>query len=129
MKFRLKHYLIVGVVLLLSVASASNAALSLDKSTMTIPNFDFSKIFNGLSLPGEIDFTKNTQQINQDVSNLPLQKYKTAIEKFISGLGQNNFVRDVYSFFIRIIKFIGDIVIWILEFILVLIRRALSFIS
>lgn len=128
-RFGLKQYLIIAIFFLLSSASTSNAALSLDQSTMTIPNLDFSKIFNGLSLPGGIDFTKNTKQINQDVSNLPLQKYKTDITQFVSGLGLNNLLRDTYSFFIGIIKFIGGIVIWILEFILVIIRRGLSFIS
>lgn len=128
MKFRLKHYLIAAAFLLLSAVSKSNASISLNQSSTIIPNFDFSRVFNGLSLPGT-DFTKNTKQIRRDVSNLPLQKYKTDITQFVSGLGLNNLFKDIYSFFITIIKFIGGIVVWILEFILVIVRRGLSFLS
>ncbi len=127
MKLKLKQHLIIAIILLFSVSNTSNARISLDQGNLSVPSFfDFNKIFSGLSLPG-IDFTKNTQQIHQDVSNLPFQNYKTDITQFI--FGQNNLLRGIYSFFIGIVKFIGGIVIWILEFILALIRRGLSFIS
>ncbi|GEM_PF-6295607 len=125
-RFGLKQHLIIAVFLLLSAASVSNAALSSDQGSVTIPNFDLNKIFSGLSLP-QIDFPKNTQQIHRDVSNLPFQNYKTDINQFINGFGQNNLIKDIYSFFIGIVKLIAGIVIWVLEFVLVIVRRGLSF--
>ena len=120
--------LLTALFLLLLISNVSNAALSFNQTGTSVSGFDFSKIFNGLSLPAT-DFTKNTQQINKDISNLPLQKYKTDTTQFFSSFGQNTLLRGIYSFFITIIKFIAGIIIWILEFILAIIRRGLSVIS
>lgn len=125
---RLKQYLIASIFLFLLISPKSNAGISLEQNTMTVPNFDFNKIFNGLSLP-KIDFSQNTRQINQDVSNLPFEKYKTDFIYFISSFGLNNFFRDIFSFFIGVVKLLAGIVVWILQFIIQLIQRGLSFIS
>ncbi len=87
----------------------------------------FLNQFNQFQLP-EINLPQNTEKITRNISNLSFRQYEGEFSNWLQSLMDNIFFRQIYSFIIGIIKFIGNIIVWILEILINLIKSGLSYI-
>lgn len=125
---------ILSVLLLAAIFLAPEFSKA-EISFQPLPAAGINDVLN--NLPGPInDFVKNAKDINTTVNSYigttpiksPVSLDQINLTQWLQGALQNSLITSIYSTFIKIIYFIGNLAIWALGFVIDLIKQGLALI-